>query len=78
MRAYNNNTMEESKTNMKDNNKLKMIQDLLKKQILSNEKKIIISNILTYLEYQKTVNEDDVYLQNEIDICACWSKFSWN
>jgi len=68
MRAYNNNTMEESKTNMKDNNKLKMIQDLLKKQILSNEKKIIISNILTYLEYQKTVNEDDVYLQNEIDI----------
>ena len=60
--------MEESKTNMKDNNKLKMIQDLLKKQILSNEKKIVVSNILTYLEYQKTVNEDDVYLQNEIDI----------
>lgn len=60
--------MEESKTNMKDNNKFKMIQDLLKKQILSNEKKNIISNILTYLEYQKTVNEDDMYLQNEIDI----------
>ena len=60
--------MEESKTNMKDNNKLKMIQDLLKKQILSNEKKIVVSNILTYLEYQQMVNEDDVYLQNEIDI----------
>lgn len=60
--------MEESKINMKDNNKLKMIQGLLKKQILSNEKKIIISNILTYLEYHKTVNEDDVYLQNEINI----------
>lgn len=60
--------MEELKPNMKDNNKLKMIQDLLKKQILSNEKKIIISNILTYLEYQQMVNEDDVYLQNEIDI----------
>ena len=60
--------MEELKHNMKDNNKLKMIQDLLKKQILSNEKKIIISNILTYLEYQKTVNEDDMYLKNEIDI----------
>ena len=60
--------MEESKTNMKDNNKLKMIQDLLKKQILSNEIKIIVSNILTYLEYQQMVNEDDVYLQNEIDI----------
>jgi hypothetical protein len=60
--------MEESKTNMKDNNKLKMIQDLLKKQILSNEKKIVVSNILTYLEHQQMVNEDDVYLQNEIDI----------
>ena len=60
--------MEESKINMKDNNKLKMIQGLLKKQILSNEKKIIISNILAYLEYQQMVNEDDVYLQNEIDI----------
>lgn len=60
--------MEESKTNMKDNNKLKMIQDLLKKQILSNEKKIVVSNILTYLEYQQMVNEDDVYLQNEIHI----------
>ena len=60
--------MEESKINMKDNNKLKMIQDLLKKQILSNEKKIVVSNILTYLEYQQMVNEDDVYLQNEIDI----------
>lgn len=60
--------MEESKTNMKDNNKLKMIQDLLKKQVLSNEKKIVVSNILTYLEYQKTVNGDDMYLQNEIDM----------
>ena len=60
--------MEESKINMKDNNKLKIIQDLLKKQILSNERKIVVSNILTYLEYQQMVNEDDVYLQNEIDI----------
>lgn len=60
--------MEESKINMKDNNKLKMIQDLLKKQILSNEKKIVVSNILTYLEYRQIVNEDDVYLQNEINI----------
>lgn len=60
--------MEESKVNMKDNNKLKMIQDLLKKQILSNERKIVVSNILTYLEYKQMLNEDDVYLKNEIDI----------
>lgn len=60
--------MEKSNPNMKDNNKLKMIQDLLKKQVLSNERKNMVSNILNYLEHQQMVNEDDIYLQNEIDI----------
>ena len=60
--------MEDLNSNTKDNNKLKMIQNLLKKQILNNERRTAVLNILSYLEYQQSDNEDDIHLQSEIEL----------
>ena len=47
---------------------MKLIKQLLQKQILTTEKKNILLNILNYLEYQYLENKDDIYLENEIKI----------
>ena len=65
---YSNHIMEDLNSNTKDNNKLKMIQNLLKKQILNNERRTAVLNILSYLEYQQSDNEDGIHLQSEIEL----------
>jgi len=48
------------------NNKIKMIKELLKKQMVNEEKKKELLLILNYLEYQEICHPDDIYLKDEI------------
>ena len=50
------------------NNKIKLIKELLQKQVLSDEKKNNVISILNYLAYQCVTHEDDIYLENEIKL----------
>lgn len=52
----------------KNNNKIEMIKKLLKKQNVNEEKKKNILFILNYLEYQESINKDDIYLENEMKL----------
>ena len=52
----------------KSNNKIEMIKELLKKQIVNEEKKKNILFILNYLEYQESCNKDDIYLEQEMKL----------
>ena len=49
-------------------NKLEIIKELLKKQGVDDEKKQQILHCLNYLEFQKMYNEDDIFLNAEIQI----------
>tara|TARA_Y100000992_G_C21194487_1_gene457207 strand:- start:178 stop:378 length:201 start_codon:yes stop_codon:yes gene_type:complete len=60
--------MEYLQTNIQVNNKIKIIKELLEKQVLNSEKKRIVLSILNYLEYRQSNNKDDIHLQNEIEI----------
>ena len=48
------------------NDKMKMLKELLKKQIVNEEKKKELLHILNYLEHQKVHHQDDIYLKDEI------------
>jgi len=63
--------MEQSQINPHDNNKMKLIKKLLQKQVLNDEKRNTILNILNYLEHQQFNNKDDIYLKNEIKVLYC-------
>ena len=63
--------MEQSQINPQDNNKMKLIKKLLQKQVLNDEKRNTILNILTYLERQQFNNKDDIHLKNEIKALYC-------
>ncbi len=52
----------------KSNNKIELIKELLKKQIIDEEKKKNILFILNYLEYQESFNKDDIYLKEEMKL----------
>lgn len=52
----------------KPNNKIKLIKQLLKKQIVKEEKKKTLLFILNYLERQKQNNKDDIYLSKEMKL----------
>ena len=52
----------------KSNNKIEMIKELLKKQIVNEEKKKNILFILNYLEDQESCNKDDIYLKQEMKL----------
>ena len=52
----------------KSNNKIEMIKELLKKQIVNEEKKKNILFILNYLEHQESCNKDDIYLEQEMKL----------
>jgi hypothetical protein len=60
--------MDDSQDMMKHNNKIKIIIELLQKQIMTDEKKKEILIALNYLEYQQIHNEDDIYLEREINL----------
>lgn len=54
------------------NDKIKLIKQLLKKQIVNEEKKKTLLFILNYLEHQKQNNKDDIYLSKEMKLlCDC-------
>lgn len=59
-----NNLQDDSKSN----NKIELIKELLKKQIIDEKKKKNILFILNYLEYHESFNKDDIYLKEEIEL----------
>ena len=63
--------MEQSQIKPHDNNKMKLIKKLLQKQVLNDEKRNTILNILTYLEREQFNNKDDIHLKNEIKALYC-------
>mgnify|MGYP001460387144 FL=1 len=63
--------MEQSQIKPHDNNKMKLIKKLLQKQVLNDEKRNTILNILTYLEHEQFNNKDDIHLKNEIKALYC-------
>jgi hypothetical protein len=60
--------MDDYQDTMKHNNKIKIIIELLQKQIMTDEKKKEILIALNYLEYRQIHNEDDIYLEREINL----------
>lgn len=58
--------MEYFNDDIKTNNKIEMIKELLKKQNVSEEKKKDILFIINYLEYREINNKDDIYLKQEL------------
>jgi len=50
---------------------MKLIKKLLQKQVLNDEKRNTILNILTYLEREQFNNKDDIHLKNEIKALYC-------
>lgn len=54
--------------NTEPNDKIVIIKNLLKKQIVNDEKKKMLSLILNYLECQEANNKDDIYLTQEIEL----------
>jgi len=58
--------MNNNKDDSVDNYKTKMIKELLKKQIVNEEKKKELMLILNYLEDKEVHHQDDIYLRDEI------------
>lgn len=48
------------------NHKTKLIEELLKKQVVNEDQKENLILILNYLEHQEAHHEDDIYLSDEI------------
>ena len=49
-----------------NNDRTKLIQELLKKQIVNEQKKNEILLVLNYLEHQGECHKDDIYLKDEV------------
>lgn len=60
--------MKNLQNNTKINNKTELIKNLLKKQLVNEEKKKNILFVLNYLEYQQSLNKDDIYLEKEMKL----------